>query len=655
MSRIVVLDPHVSNQIAAGEVVERPSSVAKELIENAVDAGSTAITIETAGGGMDYIRVTDNGRGIEAEDFALAFKRHATSKLSKAEDLSRIETLGFRGEALASIASVSHVKAKSRIAEAEMGAYLCIEGGEIIDEKPFGCVEGTTIEVSNLFYNVPARLKFLKSPRTEAGYIADYVSRMIMARPDIAFKLVNNGKSIYQSYGGNNLLDAVFCVYGAEITEHLNEARFEDGYVRISGYVGDDKISRPNRQQQSLYVNGRYIRSAKASYAVHRAYDTRLMTGRFPFFVLRMNISSQEIDVNVHPNKMELRFKNEERVARSLTLAAGVALDKYVIPSIKAAQVRSEKDVLSEAAKEAGINRDSDGETRTDLSSFRMNHIGEGSWRDKMRGQLPFSRTPDENAVLHDTGGHAAVSCPGFMPGQKPEFKNSEQESRQDTGLPESLVSNSDSTPEKKTLKAGAHPGVQVDFAQKPYVLLGQAFNSYWVVQQDDNIFFIDQHAAHERKLFEQYYHKDQKPASQFLLSPEVVKLTAVDYQVFSDNQSYFEEMGFEIEPFGPLTVSVRAVPYIFGGPESVGFLSDVLSMLGKDGKAGTADLKRSIIIRTACKHAVKAGMPMSCEEIQELLKSFHENGTPLTCPHGRPVMIRMSRLELEKLFKRVL
>lgn len=651
MSRIILLDPHVSNQIAAGEVVERPSSVAKELIENAVDAGSTAITIEIAGGGMDYIRVTDNGRGIEAEDFALAFKRHATSKLKKAEDLSRIETLGFRGEALASIASVSHVKAKSRTAGAQMGACLYIEGGEIIEEKPYGCVEGTTIEVSNLFYNVPARLKFLKSPRTEAGYIADYVSRMIMARPDIAFKLVNNEKNVYQSYGGSNLLDAVFCVYGAQITDHLKEARFEDGYIRISGYIGDDTISRPNRQQQSLYVNGRYIRSAKASYAVHRAYDTRLMAGRFPFFVLRVNISSQEIDVNVHPNKMELRFKNEERVSRSLTIAAGVALDKYIIPSIKAAQVRGEKDIQSEAAKESG----NAGETLADLGSLRIEHIREGSWRDKTRGQTPFSRTPEANTVLHDTGGQAAVCGTGLITGEKLRFSSGIQESRQDTGISEFLMSNSGYTPEKKVQKAGDHSGVQVDFAQKPFVLLGQAFNSYWVVQQDDNIFFIDQHAAHERKLFEEYYHKERKPASQLLLSPEVVKLTAVDYQALSDNQPYFDELGFDIEPFGPLTVSVRAVPYIFGGPESVRFLSEALCLLGKDGKTGTADLKRSMIIRTACKHAVKAGMPMSGEEIQELLKSFHENGTPLTCPHGRPVMIRISRLELEKLFKRVL
>ena len=304
MKRIKVLSQLTANQIAAGEVVERPASVVKELVENALDAGASAITIETKGGGLESIRVTDNGCGIPAEDVETAFLRHATSKISTADDLSHIETLGFRGEALASIAAVSHVTLKTCTAEEEAGTLLRVSGGEVKENHATGTPQGTAIEVENLFFNVPARLKFIKSARAESAYISDYISRMLMARADVAFKLVQNGKTVFQSAGDTNLQDAIYCVYGADMLPHLRELFYDDGYVRLSGFIATEQAARSNRNAQSFFINARYIKSQKLSFALQRAYDMRLMVGKFPFAVLSLAISPNEIDVNGHPNKL---------------------------------------------------------------------------------------------------------------------------------------------------------------------------------------------------------------------------------------------------------------------------------------------------------------------------------------------------------------
>lgn len=303
MARIRVLAPHVANQIAAGEVVERPASVVKELVENALDAGAQHITIEIENGGTDLIRVSDDGQGIPQEDCRTAFLRHATSKIAAADDLTHITTLGFRGEALASIASVSEVTLRTRTAGEEQGTLLRVAHGEVLEEAPCACVQGTTLEVRGLFANVPARLKFLKSIRTETGYVSDYVSRMIMAVPSVSFHLLNNGRTVYQSYGDGQLKNALLCVYGASVLSNLREVAFDDGYLSIAGFAGTEALARPNRLQQSFFLNGRYIRSYALSAALQRAYDTRLMTGRFPFAVLALRIAGGEVDVNVHPDK----------------------------------------------------------------------------------------------------------------------------------------------------------------------------------------------------------------------------------------------------------------------------------------------------------------------------------------------------------------
>ncbi|NLB61313.1 MAG: DNA mismatch repair endonuclease MutL, partial [Clostridiales bacterium] len=347
MSDIIVLDKLISNKIAAGEVVERPASVIKELVENSIDAKSTAIAIEIVDGGITYMRVADNGTGMDEEDAKTAFLRHATSKLKSENDLFAISSLGFRGEALASIAAVSKVSLKTHKEKAEYGTAVNIVGGVTESVLPCGCPAGTTIEVIDLFYNVPARLKFLKAARTEASYIIDYVARMILARPDISFKLTSNGKVVYHSRGDSNLKNAIYSVHGEEYMPHLKQVSYSDGELRIKGFVGTEQISRSTRQHQSVFVNGRYIRSGLVSQAVSDAYDTRIMTGRFPFCVLSISIDYSEVDVNVHPNKMEVRFRDELRISSAVTVAAKQALGVSQAPSYFVSQ--PEKHEFSEA------------------------------------------------------------------------------------------------------------------------------------------------------------------------------------------------------------------------------------------------------------------------------------------------------------------
>lgn len=383
MSRIHVLDSYTANRIAAGEVVERPASVVKELLENAIDAGATAVTIETKGGGLESIRVSDNGIGINADDVATAFLPHATSKIATTDDLFSINTLGFRGEALPSIAAVSKVTMRTKQKDAANGVLLRINGGDIIENHEAGVPDGTTIECEDLFYNVPARLKFIKSARAESAHISDYVSRMIMARPDIKIKLIQSGRTVFHSEGDGELDSAIACVYGNDILPNLREIYYDDGYFNLVGFIGTEQIGRAARTAQSFYVNCRYIRSQKLSYALQRAYDTRLMQGRFPFAVLHIGISPEEIDVNVHPNKLEVRFRHEDRIMGPFVTQCRKALEQteedltldFNAPEIKKI-VYVQNEMPSAAAKDDAMKRVADmafsrrDESRIELSAL---------------------------------------------------------------------------------------------------------------------------------------------------------------------------------------------------------------------------------------------------------------------------------------------
>ena len=645
MKRINVLAPNIANKIAAGEVVERPASVVKELIENSIDAGSNAITVEIMNGGISYIRITDNGSGIDENDVETAFLRHATSKLSAADDLSHIETLGFRGEALASIAAVSKVKMRTRTQAAEYGTMICIEGGVVTAKEPSGCPCGTTIEVSELFFNVPARLKFLKSPRSEAALIGDYVMRLILSNPSVSIRFINNGKTIYQSAGDGSLENAVFCVYGTEVTANLFPVNYDDGYLKLTGYVGSESLARNSRSQQSLFVNHRYIKSATVSYSVQRAFDTRLMHGKFPFFILDMLVSSYEIDVNVHPNKLEIRFKDDQRIGNSVLRAVNAAIDYLPFDNASGA----EPVLKSEAPKPEKLYSLFENKHDGDNKSFELSRESAFDSGDKST-YVVYSNDKDTNVpfipdntdsvsrvVLHDRGNSSmpAFNFPSVQeisdPGSIPVFSaNNDIKRSPEISKPEQIL-----------------------LCDSPYTVIGAAFDTYIIVQQQDNLFLIDQHAAHERMLYEKLIKDELRFDSQILLVPERITLDPVQYEILCENLERFTELGFSVQPLNGTMIRIDAVPSMVSS-NAAGFISDAVSVIADAGSVSELDLVRSKLIQTACKKALKAGDRLEKEEIYEIIEAYKNGATPMTCPHGRPVIISITKTDLQKRFKRI-
>lgn len=643
MKRIKVLSTLVSNQIAAGEVIERPASVVKELVENAIDAMSKSVTVETSGGGIEYIRVADNGGGINADDVRTAFMRHATSKISESTDLERIGTLGFRGEALASIASVARVSIKTRTHGNDYGTLFVIEGGEEKELSQCGCPEGTTVEIRDLFFNVPARLKFLKNPRSESAYIADYIARMIMARPNVAFTLIQNGNTVYKSAGDGNLFNAIYAVYGSGVIDNLRRLSYDDGYIKITGYVGTETLSQSTRAKQSFVVNGRYIKSQKLSYAVQRAFETRIMKGKFPFIVLNIAISSHEIDVNVHPNKLDVRFKNEERVCNSVTktvLAAlvntGIADANIEKTSIKTA-INEASSAKVQTSKIVGRSTDAASNSRIFKEDERI------IWGNMLSAERPS--TLSEYSVSNLRACYRSESNRDELnpfPARAADMGESEET------VPTVFI-------KKRAVSAEQTQINETLLEKEKFEVKGCLFDTYWIIEQGNTVFFLDQHAAHERKLYNDYINVPEKPKSQVLLVPQTVKLDAREYDTLINNLSELETIGFDIEDFGAMTISVRAVPAFIGSLHIGSFISDAVAAIRSFGKKAQSELLRASLIQSACKHAIKAGQRISDEEIQALLEYYSANGAPLTCPHGRPVMVKMTKKDFEKMFKRVI
>ncbi len=643
MKRIKVLSTLVSNQIAAGEVIERPASVVKELVENAIDAMSKSVTVETTGGGIEYIRVADNGGGINADDVRTAFMRHATSKISESTDLERIATLGFRGEALASIASVARVSIKTRTHGNDYGTLFVIEGGEEKELSQCGCPEGTTVEIRDLFFNVPARLKFLKNPRSESAYIADYIARMIMARPNVAFTLIQNGNTVYKSAGDGNLFNAIYAVYGSGVIDNLRRLSYDDGYIKITGYVGTETLSQSTRAKQSFVVNGRYIKSQKLSYAVQRAFETRIMKGKFPFIVLNIAISSHEIDVNVHPNKLDVRFKNEERVCNSVTktvLAAlvntGIADANIEKTSIKTA-INEASSAKVQTSKIVGRSTDTAPNSRIFKEDERI------IWGNMLSAERPS--TLSEYSVSNLRACYSSESNRDELnpfPARAADMGESEET------VPTVFI-------KKRAVSAEQTQINETLLEKEKSEVKGCLFDTYWIIEQGNTVFFLDQHAAHERKLYNEYINVPEKPKSQVLLVPQTVKLDAREYDTLINNLSELETIGFDIEDFGAMTISVRAVPAFIDSLHIGSFISDAVAAIRSFGKKAQSELLRASLIQSACKHAIKAGQRISDEEIQALLEYYSANGAPLTCPHGRPVMVKMTKKDFEKMFKRVI
>lgn len=584
---IRVLDSFLINQIAAGEVIERPFSVVKELVENSIDANSTSIVVEVKEGGLSYIRVTDNGDGMDESDSKLSFERHATSKITSGRDLERVISLGFRGEALASIAAVSQIEMFSCFKEAEMGTHILNHGGNIISKKGYGCSKGTSIIVRNLFYNVPARFKFLKSTRTEASAIAELMSRLILSRPQISFKYIYDDKSVFSSPGDGNLISAITGVYGAHIKNEIIKIQKDDKSICISlyGFIGKASIARKNRNHQTFFVNGRYVKTYMLSNCVGEAYKSFLTVNHFPWAVLYLSIPPEMIDVNVHPAKTQVRFKDERQVYHTLL--------KWV------------KEVL---------------ETNT-----------------------TFNTSNDEALLMQESSPMPKAGLPVLY-----DYPFSSDEKVAENKAYEQLtVKHSD------FYETASQVNPEVN-ALKDVRLIGSAFNTYVIAQGEDVIYLIDQHAAHERMLFEKY--KDdlafKKTNVQFLLSPLIIEIEEREQSYLDELLTAMKKSGFDIEMFDLRSVAVRGIPSILSRVDVIDFFKDLLDVMHLNPYADN-DLRLEQIVRLACKKAVKANKPLSNMEMLYVLDSIIKKRIPSTCPHGRPITITISKNELESRFKR--
>lgn len=614
MPKVHVLPPRIANQIAAGEVVERPSSVVKELVENSIDAGATAVTIEIENGGVDSIRIIDNGAGIADEDCETAFLRHATSKISTANDLFAIRSLGFRGEALASIAAVARVTLQTQTEEDELGTMIRYEGGDLIEHKRTAGTRGTSIEVRNLFYNVPARLKFIKSTRAESAAIGDYVARLILSAPQIAVHYISGGKSVYRSTGNGSAKDALVSVYGISAERQICPVAFDDGYLKITGFVGVPDLARANRSGQTILLNGRIIRSNALSNALSRSFDTRVLIGRFPFAVLYLSIAYAEVDVNVHPSKLEVRFTDEQRVTRSVVVACSEALIRSYVPTMEPKREQTTEPIFEldaseqQSTHEKSVMPDYELPRSVDLRSPMQqpsSTLREGGYA-SMPPRVPTYHMPSRD--------------PEMQPRPDPIFLSRPTESFED-----------------------------------PYHIIGCAFDTYWYVQQGESVYCIDQHAAHERLLYDALMARRAAIVSQTLFLPEDVRLLPTESDVFFANKDELERFGFVFSDAGETSVTLLAVPQVNGSALKSAFLHDVLEFLSGSEEARPNDWFRDAIAQSACKHAVKAGERLSHDEIRQLLERIHERDTLLTCPHGRPVAVRFTKTDIEKMFKRVL
>ena len=635
---ILTLDESTVSKIAAGEVIERPASVVKELTENAIDAGSTSVTVEISNGGIGMIRVCDNGCGMSFDDAVKCFENHTTSKIQAAPDLDRIVSLGFRGEALFTIAAVAQVELYTRMQNCESGTYVAISGGALKKHEVAGSPEGSTFIVRNLFFNTPARLKFLKKTGIEAGYVAEIVARLIMAHPEVSFKFMSDGKVIYHSPGNNHLFDAIYSVYGKSITQSIKKIEYISQDISLSGYIGLPDISRANRTQQSLYVNGRYVRPGVMAISVQEGYESRLMVNRFPFFAIHLHVSPDSIDINVHPNKLDIRFEDEGTIKKILTAAVK---DCFSVQNIIINREEKRENDMVQAAQGRELHS-------AGIPAER--YLEENDTVQTDTSNLETLRQPIlENRLTYDKSFDLADST-GMLVSPINIFSVPPSDSNKANNVPEKAKSTAD---ERILLVAQ-----QVSLMEeKSLTVLGTAFSTYILVQSGDKLYFIDQHAAHERVLYEELKEnakKNQKTTSQMLLTPALLNLTYMEKKQVEDGMALFEDLGFQMDEFGPLTYAIRAVPYILGAPQALDFFREYLDNIGEYGARESIAIKKDRLMKLACRKAVKAGDVLQKSEIEGLITVFEEKKIPLTCPHGRPIVVVMTERDFEKTFKRI-
>jgi len=775
VGNIVLLDDLTINKIAAGEVIERPASVIKELVENSIDAGATTISVEMKNGGISYIRVTDNGKGIAADDLEIAFERHATSKIRSADDLEKVKSMGFRGEALASIAAISKVEMKSKTLDSKTGYRVVVEGGNILDKEEAGCPNGTTITIENLFYNTPVRYKFLKKDFTEAGYIEDAVTRIALIHPEIAIKLINSGKTIIQTSGNGEMKDVIYNIYGKDVAENILEVEYEYEDIRVKGVVGKPSISRSNRSNQLFFVNKRYIKDKTLTSSAEQAYKGLITIGKFGFLILNLEINPQKVDVNVHPAKLEVRFEEESKVFKAVYHSIKDTLlktelvearekvqdDDANIPTYnpvinttvnqveeaegglfkrilaKKEENENEKEDDKDNIIEALYNKKnsidmsnvntsySTGNGITDIvkkleeikksvDTYKLSNIEDNKETEEkkieenlelqeeskevedtvkidttkinemnLENQDTIVMTKDmqeelmKNIQNQETQVINVSEIKEKIEEEKSEFKLEEiQEEREvirkDFGQMYSSIFGVNAKQEEIEEKddelvfndvkipTGENLSIFSDKDKKnvvpPYKFIGIAFNTYILIELNKELYMIDQHAAHERILYEKvkenYYNSGDKE-SQLMLLPDIITLTHKEMAIAEDNMDIFEKAGFILEEFGENTIKLSGVPNICLNLDTKELFLEALDEINTVARTAKQEIEERFIATVACKAAVKAGMVLSKEEVENLIVNMLKLPNPFTCPHGRPTAIKMSKNDIEKKFER--
>ena len=773
MGNIVLLDDLTINKIAAGEVIERPASVVKELVENSIDAGANKITIETKNGGISYIRITDNGKGFMPDDMEIAFERHATSKIRKADDLETVTSMGFRGEALASIAAISHVELISKTADNEIGKKIEVKGGNIINVEDAGCSQGTTITITDLFYNTPVRYKFLKKDFTEAGYIEDVITRIALVHPEISLKLINSGKVIIQTSGNGDMKSVIYSIYGKDIAENIIQVNYDYEDIKITGVIGKPVIARSNRSNQLFFVNKRYIKDKTLTSAAEQGYKGLLTIGKYGFLVLNMEMNPQKVDVNVHPAKLEVRFEDENKVFKAIyhaikdsllkedlipdktkieldkqlkeqnswKLASNYSYNTNVVSTDTKKQETSEEtkfDILAEINKMKNapipnvysIGKISDTETYKEESKVGSNLDKENNAQSNTK-QEEIDET--QNKLIEETkeseldeNREKHVSKFGELFGLFGNKKKEEQEEEENTDDTRNFVAqiynegkenkNQDENIQEtkridltqindkikeledlkvepdyqnfdemyartfgKTLKE--EPKLEEEkneyrvtekdlkttenisiFEKLPkneiptYKYIGIAFSTYIIIEMDGELYIIDQHAAHERIMYEKIkanYYSDNNKDSQLMLLPDIINLSHKDMQIAKDNMEIFEKAGFMLEEFGENTIKLSGVPTVCLDLDTKELFLETLDEINTVARTAKQEIEEKFIATVACKAAVKANMALTKEEVDNLMKQLLVLQNPFTCPHGRPTAIRMTKTDIEKKFSR--
>ncbi len=635
MRKIAVLSQNTIDKIAAGEVVERPASVVKELVENAIDAGATAITVEIKEGGISFIRVTDNGGGIPKEQVPLAFLRHATSKITQAEDLLQITSLGFRGEALSSISAVSQMEVITKAPEDFMGVRYVIEGGQEKVLEDVGAPNGTTMLVRNLFFNTPARKKFLKTAMTEAGYVSSYMEQLALSHHNISFKYMVNGQLRLHTSGNANLKDVIYGIYGRDITRELLPVQYEVSGLSVSGFIGKPSIARGNRNFENYYINGRYVKSKLLMKAIEEAYKPYMMQHKYPFVCLQYDIHGEDVDVNVHPTKMEVRFQNQSAIYNATyDLITDALAGKEIIPEVsltpkpavgeRQAQIKEEKIPVPEP--------------------FEKNRIAEEKPVYAPVGLRPASAEPKTESKAEPINVNEPIKP------REPEIQAKPEEQKK-----EAFPKEKQAVEKAEQLELFDNRLLSKE-ARIHHRIIGQLFDTYWLVEYDNKFYIIDQHAAHEKVLYERFLKEFAKKEilSQMISPPSLISLNLQESNLLKANLEIFREFGFEISEFGGKEYSIHAVPANIYGVSVQELFIQILDSLEQEHVSKTPDILAERIATAACKAAVKGNNRLSVKEADALIDELLNLENPYNCPHGRPTIISMTKYELEKKFKRI-